>query len=222
MKLYSIFTSINGEVGACQGMFTTFIRFAGCMKTPCKWCDTTYALDPDSGKEVTPEQVTNQVELTNKGWPHVTITGGEPLMQKKEFEFLVRLLWEKDHIISVETSGAYNIFDTTVAPMVKHWVVDYKTPSSGISHMMKDAMFPLLEESDWIKFVISDRQDYNFSKEKIHSFIEDGCQANIAFSPMSDGKVSPSQLMRWLIQDKLYHVILNLQLHKLGKLDEPN
>jgi 7-carboxy-7-deazaguanine synthase len=221
MQIYSIFNSINGEVGAGQGMFSTFVRFAGCMEVPCKWCDTTYALNPESGKDVTPTQVLNQVKLAGNGWPHVTITGGEPLMQKEQFNDLVHLLWREDYIISVETNGAHNIFDDISTWKVKHWVVDYKTPSSGVSHMMKDELFPLLCKDDWIKLVIADREDYKFAKEKIHSFVENGCQARLAFSPMSDGQVSPSQLMHWLSRDNLYHIVLNLQLHKLASLNEP-
>ena len=219
MQIYSIFKSINGEVGN-QGMFTTFVRFAGCMKTPCKWCDTKYAISPTSGITTSPREVVYKIESISAGWPHVTITGGEPLMQRESLKELLHLLWERSKIVSVETNGVHDIFASNISYLVKHWIVDYKTPSSGISHKMYDPMFILLEKSDWVKMVISDSKDYEFAKERMHYFIKEGCQATFAFSPMSYGEVTPSLLMNWLIEDNLFNVVLNLQLHKLASLDE--
>ena len=222
MKIYSIFTSINGEVGAGQGVFTTFVRFAGCVDTPCKWCDTKYALDKKVGQEMTANEILKNIESLNM-WPHVTITGGEPLLQYNDFWELIILLFQAGKVISVETNGTVNLFKSEDAYAVNHWIVDYKLPSAGKIHsLMKEDMFTKLEKDDWIKFVIGTHEDYELAKEKMHFFIEKGCQARFAFSPILGAwGITPSSLLKWLIRDKLFHVVLNIQIHKAVNLGEP-
>jgi 7-carboxy-7-deazaguanine synthase len=223
MKIFSIFTSINGEVGAGQGMFTTFVRFAGCVDTPCKWCDTKYALGKEVGYEMSAKEILDTIESLSM-WPHVTITGGEPLLQQKGFWELVELLFQEGKVLSVETNGTINFFKNENVGMVNHWIVDYKLPSSGKIHfLMKEDMFPELDKPDWIKFVIGTHEDYELAKEKVHSFIEKGCQARFAFSPiLGSWLITPSLLLQWLIRDKLFHVVLNIQIHKAVNLSEPD
>jgi len=223
MKIYSIFQTVNGEVGVGQGIFTTFVRFAGCVSTPCTWCDTRYALREDSGKEMSAQEILEEIESFSM-WPHVTITGGEPLMQPEGFNELVNLLTTKGKIVSVETNGAFDVFDQDDSCVVQHWIVDYKLPSAGKIHsLMKEDMFVNLVHEDWIKFVVETVEDYELAKEKMHYFIEQGCQARFAFSPiLGSWAVTPSSLLKWLIKDKLFHVVLNIQIHKAVLLGEPD
>jgi 7-carboxy-7-deazaguanine synthase len=222
MKIFSIFQSIDGEVGAGQGGFTTFVRFAGCVDTPCKWCDTRYALKEEHGNEMSAEEILIAVESLSM-WPRITITGGEPLLQQEGFWKLVDLLFHTEKVISVETNGTVDFFQNENVGVVHHWIVDYKLPSAGKIHsLMKEDMFLKLDKPDWIKFVIGSHEDYELAKEKMHYFIEKGCQAKFAFSPiLGIWLITPSVLLQWLIRDKLFHVVLNIQIHKAVNLDEP-
>jgi 7-carboxy-7-deazaguanine synthase len=223
MKIFSIFQSVNGEVGTGQGGFTTFVRFAGCVDTPCKWCDTKYALNKEVGHEITATQILEAIESLSM-WPYVTITGGEPLLQQEGFWELAELLLHAEKVISVETNGTVDFFKHENVGAVHHWIVDYKLPSSGKIHsLMQEDMFLKLDKPDWIKFVIESPEDYELAKEKMHFFIEKGCQARFAFSPiLGIHTITPSLLLQWLIRDKLFHVVLNIQIHKAVNLDEPN
>jgi 7-carboxy-7-deazaguanine synthase len=69
-----------------------------------------------------------------------------------------------------------------------------------------------LTKSDEIKFVIKDRDDYNWAKEIIdrYNLIK---RCNILISPVY-GEIEPRQLAEWILEDNL-NVRLQIQLHKL-------
>lgn len=210
MRIYEIFTSIDGEVnGYYQGRITTFVRFAGCNNLNCSYCDTTYAQDPNSGTEMSVGEVVERVK--ELGCRKVTITGGEPLLQRKEFNELTFELWHSKHFISVETNGT---FSTVGCYGVGSWVMDFKLPSSGCFDRMNHDNFKWLNSSDWVKFVISDRNDYDTAKIEMHYLKSIGCNAHFAFSP-AFGVGPQKTLVDWLIEDKEFDVVINLQLHKL-------
>lgn len=209
MKIYSIFNSIDGEVNYFgQGSFTTFIRFAGCNFSPgCSYCDTQYAQNINSGKEMTADQILKEVRDIN--CPKVTITGGEPLFQAEGFQELTKKLWHSGFLISVETNGSLPIEGYGVTS----WVADCKLPSSGMSGQMKLENFCSLRVNDYVKFVISDREDYETAKDIIYNLGDKGCRAKFLFSPVF-GILGADYLVRWIQQDGLWGVQVNVQLHK--------
>ena len=88
MKVVEKFTSINGE-GTRAGELAVFIRFKGC-NLRCSYCDTMWANTSECPyKEETPEEILNYVLGT--GIHNVTLTGGEPLLQK-DIRDLIHLL----------------------------------------------------------------------------------------------------------------------------------
>ena len=88
MKVAEKFTSINGE-GTRAGELAVFVRFKGC-NLRCSYCDTLWANEPECPyNEETPEEILNYVLGT--GIHNVTLTGGEPLLQK-DIRNLIHLL----------------------------------------------------------------------------------------------------------------------------------
>lgn len=208
MKIFEIFTSIDGEVCgiSAQGGFTTFIRFAGC-NLNCSYCDTKYALKLSDGEEMSINDVVDYVKKLK--CKKITITGGEPLLQKKKFDLLTKVLWHEGFKISVETNGSF----FPKGGYISSWVVDYKLPSSGCYDKMKDENFIYLNSVDYVKFVIADRYDYNEAFVVMGRLKELGCNANFAFSPVFGTDVQKN-LVDWLVKDELFDVIVNIQIHK--------
>ena len=68
-----------------------------------------------------------------------------------------------------------------------------------------------IDEKDEIKFVIGDREDYNWSKEMIKEYDLDKI-CPILFSPVYD-KINIENLSKWILDDGL-NVRLQMQLHK--------
>lgn len=216
MRIYSIFKSIDGEVNHFhQGRISTFIRFAGC-NLNCAYCDTKYALKKSSGKEMSVNQIIEEVKKL--GCKKVTITGGEPLMQFDGFLDLTMALWRKECFISVETNGSYLLKGNNIGS----WVVDYKLKSSGVTEtqMIPYSEFCKLTGNDFIKFIISDRQDYQQAIHVMNTLRKVGCITNFAFST-AYMKLHPIELMGWLDKDGINDSIINLQLHKyLGLVED--
>jgi 7-carboxy-7-deazaguanine synthase len=97
-------------------------------------------------------------------------------------------------------------------------VVDVKTPGSGEAARNRAENFPLLTRRDQVKFVITSREDYEWSRGylKEHTLAE-RCQ--VLFSP-SYHEVSPTALADWILSDRL-PVRFQLQLHKVLWGDVP-
>lgn len=59
MIVNEIFSSIDGE-GLRTGELATFIRLAGC-NLRCRYCDTEYALENNSGTEISVKEILNEI-----------------------------------------------------------------------------------------------------------------------------------------------------------------
>ena len=99
MRIAEIFFSIQGE-GVLIGTPTTFVRTVGC-NLDCSWCDTRYARA--GGSEMTAEEVSAAVDKF--GAPFVSLTGGEPLIQK-DIGQLISMLLDDGYHITIETNGS--------------------------------------------------------------------------------------------------------------------
>lgn len=201
MKICEIFTSIQGE-SSYAGMPCTFIRLTGC-NLRCLYCDTTYAYE--EGMELTEAEIINEVGLI--GVPLVTITGGEPLFQEETFCLTERLISEGYKVL-IETNGTMSIKDIDSRAVI---VLDIKTPGSGMWEEMDTSNFDYLKPDDEIKFVITNRADYEWSKDMMHKYnLRSKCQ--VFFSP-AFGILLSESLVKWILGDRL-DVRLNLQMHK--------
>lgn len=157
MRINEIFSSIQGE-GLYAGEPTVFVRLQGC-NLKCKWCDTSYAQNPAGGEEMSVQEVFAAINQMANGypWQWVCITGGEPLLQKKELLELVKLLKKARFFVEVETNGSIKL-SMELMDKVSSWVVDYKLPSSG-EHTHYAIPWQQLRIADQLKFVVSDADD---------------------------------------------------------------
>ena len=149
------------------------------------------------------------------GARHVTVTGGEPLAQPQCIDLLLQLC-DAGYRVSLETSGAMPIGDVD-SRVIK--IVDLKTPGSGeVGRNLYDNI-PLLLPHDEVKFVICDRQDYDWCCMKVDDLRLADQVAEVLFSP-SQGELAPKQLAEWILQDGL-NVRMQLQTHKYIWGDQP-
>ncbi len=202
MKVCEMFTSIQGE-SSYAGLPSVFIRLSGC-NLRCSYCDTEYAFE--EGEEISVDEILGFVE--GAGIPLVEITGGEPLMQRQELKILIGVLLDKGHRVLIETNGSQSIKDLDMRAVI---ILDIKTPGSGMDTKNDFSNIEYLKPADEIKFVISDRKDYDWSKEILEKY-DLGGRCPVLFSP-AIGKLEPRELVNWILEDRL-PVRLNLQLHK--------
>ncbi len=208
LRITETFLSLQGEADAV-GWPTFFIRLTGC-PLRCRYCDTAYAFH--GGEWRTVARLVDEARESRAR--HVCVTGGEPLAQRPCLSLLAALC-EAGHQVSLETSGALDA--GAVDPRVAR-VIDVKTPGSGESHRNLDLAVHGLRARDQLKFVICDRADYEWSRERVcNERLDARCQ--VLFSP-SHGQLAPAQLAGWILADRL-PVRFQVQLHKVLWGDVP-
>lgn len=202
MRVTEIFHSIQGE-STFAGRPCVFVRLTGC-PLRCTWCDTEYAFY--GGSDVSLEAIVDRVR--SYGCPLVEVTGGEPLAQSECLTLVARLC-DEGLTVLLETSGA---LETAGVDPRAHIILDVKCPGSGMSDRMHWPNVEQLRPHDEAKFVINDRADYEWAKERVERFqIDRRCP--VLFSPVF-GTLEPRQLAEWVLADRL-PVRYQLQLHKL-------
>ena len=191
MKVVEKFTSINGE-GTRAGELAVFVRFKGC-NLRCSYCDTMWANEPDCQyKEETPEEILNYVLGT--GIRNVTLTGGEPLLQK-DIRELIHLLLQAGLQVEIETNGAVNL------------------PSSGCEEYMITENMELLEKNDTVKFVCGSQEDLLKALDVIQTYdLINRC--HVYLSPVF-GSIEPVQIVEFMLKHQLNGVRLQIQMHKV-------
>lgn len=208
LKITEIFLSLQGE-SASVGWPTVFVRLTGC-PLRCAYCDSAYAFHGGQWRGI--DDIVSEVRA--HGVRHVTVTGGEPLAQKRCHDLLHRLC-DAGLTVSLETSGAIDV--SAVDPRVVK-VVDIKTPGSGEVHRNRWENLPHLAIGDQLKFVLCHRADYEWAVAQVRER-ELAAKAEVLFSP-SAGQLQPTELADWIVADRV-PVRFQLQLHKLLWGDEP-
>tara|TARA_B100000676_G_scaffold304314_1_gene356359 strand:- start:116 stop:766 length:651 start_codon:yes stop_codon:yes gene_type:complete len=201
VSINEIFYSIQGEAKN-SGKPTIFIRTAGC-PFDCSYCDTDYAFT--EGKQTKISKIISSVKKYDT--KYITVTGGEPLVQKNIYTLLNELI-KNSYNVSIETSG---LIDIDNIPKEIEIVMDVKTPSSKESDKNILKNLKIIDNKDVIKFVIGSKEDYEWSKNIL---AKNNLQShpNIYFSPVHE-KLKPSQIASWILDDSL-NVTLQLQIHK--------
>lgn len=203
LQVHEILLAIQGE-STHIGRLCVLIRLAGCAQE-CRYCDTPEARSFNAGRPMTIAQILKKVESQNCRL--VEITGGEPLAQDATID-LARGLIEAGYEVLVETSGCLPV-DRLPVEVVK--VMDLKCPASGECESNDWSNIAHLDENDEVKFVISDRADYEwaFMTVREHRLTE---KCAVLFSPAM-GMLEPRRLAEWILDDKL-PVRFQIQLHK--------
>jgi 7-carboxy-7-deazaguanine synthase len=202
LTVNEIYRSIQGE-STWAGLPCVFVRLTFC-DLRCNYCDTAYAFY--AGSKIKLSEIVERVVAYD--CPLVEITGGEPLLQKNTLP-LMQELCDRQKTLLLETSGAHDI--SRVDPRV-HRIMDLKTPGSGESGRNRYGNIAFLTRRDEVKFVIGSREDYLWSKQKMHEFqLVDRC-GTVLFSPIF-GRIDPRTIVEWVLEDRL-QVRFQLQMHK--------
>lgn len=208
LRITEIFHSIQGE-STWAGSPCTFVRLTGC-PLRCVWCDTAYSFE--GGEKKSLQEIHQEVDRF--GCPVVEITGGEPLIHPNAV-LLTQELLDRDYTVLVETSGSVDVspLDTRA-----HKIMDLKCPGSGEEGKNLWSNLAHLTSRDEVKFVLKDRDDYEWARAAIRNRgldmrLAQGELKALLFSPVW-GDLDLRKLAEWILEDAL-PVRLQIQLHKL-------
>jgi 7-carboxy-7-deazaguanine synthase len=202
LVIHEIYRSIQGET-SFVGRPCTLVRLSGC-NLRCRWCDTPQAFQ--GGTRLSRAEVVRRaLELAT---PIVLVTGGEPLLQPAAIP-LLQDLCDAGRTVMLETSGERDI--SVVDPRV-HRIVDMKAPGSRECERNRYENLALLGARDQLKFVLSDRADYEWARALIEREGVIGRAGEVLLSPVH-GELDPRELVAWTLEDEL-NVRVQLQLHK--------
>ncbi len=201
LKINEIFRSIQGE-SSYAGLPCVFVRLTGC-NLRCRYCDTTYALN--EGREMSLISIMDEID--SFGFKLVEITGGEPLIQDKSID-LMSMLLEREYRVLIETNGSCDISKIPDGAIA---IMDLKCPSSGETENIMWENIWKLRSTDEVKFVISDRPDYEWALGIIRERFGRS-EIKILLSTVF-GELPPGKLIKWMLEDKL-NARFQLQMHK--------
>ena len=219
MQITEIYKSLQGE-SSWTGLPCIFVRLTGC-NLRCRWCDSEYTFT--GGVKMSLAEVEAEVRRLSGGGqlPLVEITGGEPMLQEREVVPLMQRLLDSGYTVLLETSGERPLARVP-EQVVK--IVDVKCPHSGAADSFRGENLEALGRRDEVKFVLSDRADYEFARDfirrhdlsaRVHAVI-----LSPAFRKDANGArdashclLDPQKLAEWMLADEV-PARLGLQVHK--------
>jgi 7-carboxy-7-deazaguanine synthase len=217
MQITEIYKSLQGE-STYSGLACVFVRLSGC-NLRCSWCDSEISFN--GGQKMTLQEVLDEVARLSPGGL-VEITGGEPMLQEREVVPLMEQLLNAGYRVLLETNGERPLAQVP-QPVVK--IVDVKCPHSGEANTFALENLAALQPHDELKFVLTDRADYEFARDFVVTHALAWRVHAILFSPAFDKTASgardlshcqlePQALAAWILADNL-PARLSLQIHKL-------
>jgi 7-carboxy-7-deazaguanine synthase len=214
--LIELYVSVQGE-SSFAGLPCIFVRLAGC-NLRCSWCDSEYTFH--GGEKFTLDQVEEKIAALAPV-KLIEFTGGEPMLQERELLPMMDRLIAMGYTLMIETSGERSL---ARVPEAVHKIMDVKCPASGESGRFHLGNLEALTSRDEVKFVISDRADYEFARDFIRQHDLASRCGNILLSPAFTKTPTPQRtaencvldprlLVEWMLDDHL-PARLSLQIHK--------
>jgi 7-carboxy-7-deazaguanine synthase len=207
LNIKEIYPTLQGE-GPSTGRPATFLRLAGC-SLRCVYCDSEYTFE---GGELRAFSSLIE-EIKTLGNNLVVVTGGEPLDQNNLPDFL-RLLLSEDFEVELESAGHKSLAEVPAGIRI---LLDVKTPGSKMQqHFLMDNL-EFLDESDSLKFVICQREDFDWANNWLK---ENGkeLKAEVLYSPVSPTEkqegLKARDLAGWILEENISCRML-LQQHKM-------
>ncbi len=217
MHLIELYKSVQGE-SSFAGLPCIFVRLAGC-NLRCAWCDSEYTFS--GGKPFTADEILAQIDALAP-CRLIEFTGGEPMLQSRELLPLMQTLLDRGFKLMIETSGERPLADV---PKAVHKIVDIKCPGAGAAaNSFRLENLNALTPRDEVKFVLSDRRDYEFARDFIREHALETRAGGILLSPAftktpsplrtaDNIALDPRDLVDWMLADGL-PARLSLQIHK--------
>lgn len=198
-----IFRSIQGE-STHAGRPCTFVRLTGCPMR-CGWCDSEYTFT--GGDHISIEDVMKKVGAF--GCNLVEVTGGEPLAQPEALALITRLC-DAEYEVLIETGGYVSTKEVDGRAKI---ILDIKCPGSGEAERNHWPNLDLLRaDLDEVKFVITDRADWEFALRVIAEHDLEKRARAILISPVW-GQTDLTELANWIAESGM-KLRMQLQLHK--------
>jgi 7-carboxy-7-deazaguanine synthase len=218
MQVSEIYKSLQGE-STYAGLACVFVRLTGC-NLRCTWCDSEFSFV--GGKRMTQDEVLSAVARLSPTGGLIEITGGEPMLQEREVIPLMEQMLDANYQVLLETSGERPL-GRVPERVIK--IVDVKCPHSGEPDTFALENLEMLRPHDELKFVLSDRADYEFARDFVLSHRLAERVHAILFSPAFEKTASgardtshclldPQELAQWILSDDV-RARLSLQIHKL-------
>ena len=218
LTITEIYKSLQGE-STYAGLPCVFVRLTGC-NLRCSWCDSEFSFY--GGRKMSREEIFSEVRGLSPNEGLVEITGGEPMLQEREVVPLMQQLLEGGYQVLLETSGERPL--ARVPPEVIK-IVDVKCPNSGEPDTFLIENLEALQPHDEVKFVLSDRTDYEFARDFVRRHRLAERVHAVLFSPafrkdasgardVSHCLLDPEELAQWILADDVA-ARLSLQIHKL-------
>jgi 7-carboxy-7-deazaguanine synthase len=144
------------------------------------------------------------------------------MLQERELLPLMDALLAKGYTLMMETSGERPL---KAVPRAVHKIVDVKCPGAGAA--ANTFHLPNLEAltgNDEIKFVLTDRADYEFARDFIRTHGLPALVGSVLLSPAfhklptpvrtaANFALDPKLLVEWMLEDGL-DARISLQIHK--------
>lgn len=216
MFLIELYKSVQGE-SSFAGLPCIFVRLAGC-NLRCSWCDSEYTFQ--GGEKFSLDQIEQQIAALAPV-KLVEFTGGEPMLQERELLPLMDRLKSQNYTLLLETSGERPLAGV---PKQVHKIMDVKCPASGESDRFHLPNLDTLTARDEVKFVVSNRADYEFARDFIHKHDLSTRCGHVLLSPAfsktptperssANCALDPRELVEWMLADNL-SARISLQIHK--------
>jgi 7-carboxy-7-deazaguanine synthase len=230
VRVSEVYTSIQGE-GPNVGKPTVFVRFGGCNLKCSGWpCDTPHAIDASKfrqeWKSMTPKELSDLVieHLKLAGCNLVTLTGGEPFLQKhSELELFINYLPDT---IQIEAFTNGTIMYPEWAVNNISMIMDWKLPGSNEDSLNQVRIDNLTTfERVWnssifgrkqaIKFVCKDMYDLSYAHSlwSVHCEDRPSSSLEIFYGKVWDSdQITNAEMCEYVLTHKLPWR-LNVQLH---------